>query len=325
MRILLSVICCVCILSSASPGRSVIDKTVRESFDVEEGVALQVKHGDGDVTITPWERDVIDIEVVYRATFTSLRSVDQEDFTVEFEQRGDRISVVGKEPRMVGIGAKRVEEYTYTIKAPDYTLLTLDGVDGDVVIEDWRNSVKVTSIDGDIEIIDVNAAEVLTKTVDGSIDLKQIVADVDAQTVDGNINLESMEGSMCRLKAIDGDIEVREGSADFTAGTVDGDIEMRGILASEIDLHSSDGDIRLELEMRDIEGRIKTSDGSVRLRLAEGLQVSFEVRTGDGRIQTDLSPVSDLEMSDHYFSGSINGGGGMLKIQTGDGDVDILE
>ena len=40
-----------------------IVRDFNESFEVERGWALRLRHGDGDVTITPWDRDVVEITV----------------------------------------------------------------------------------------------------------------------------------------------------------------------------------------------------------------------------------------------------------------------
>ncbi|MBD3348041.1 MAG: hypothetical protein GF400_02450, partial [Candidatus Eisenbacteria bacterium] len=63
-----------------------IDRDFHESFDVEEGFRLLLRSGDGDVTITPWEKDAIDVTVRYLADINRVGLGDSPDFEVEFEE-----------------------------------------------------------------------------------------------------------------------------------------------------------------------------------------------------------------------------------------------
>jgi hypothetical protein len=63
-----------------------IKKDFQKSFDVKEGVTLHLEHGDGDVTISPWDNDIVDVEVHYRAESKSLGVGGKVYFDVEFKQ-----------------------------------------------------------------------------------------------------------------------------------------------------------------------------------------------------------------------------------------------
>lgn len=313
-------------MMSFSSAKTIIDKNFHQKYDVNEGVALYLKHGDGEVKITAWSKDVVDIDIIYRATITGMGRIDPKDFEAEFEQRGDRITVIGREPRVFGLGSHNVHEYVYTIKAPSYVELNLDGVDGDVSIAEWAQDIKVETVDGDIDIIDVTANMVNVSTVDGDVSLTRIDANIKAKTVDGNIALAELVNSECRCKTVDGDIEVNGGSGTFGAESVDGNISVENFRASFIDAHTSDGRIKLDLQQSaNLDATLRTSDGDVRVWLAAGTSVELDVKTGDGRIRTDLSPVSNLTTDDDLFRGSIHGGDGLLSIRTGDGDVTLIE
>ena len=314
------------LMFSSASSKTVIDKNFHQKYDVKPGASLFLKHGDGNVTITPWDEDVVDIDIVYRATFTGMGRVQPKDFEAEFEKRGDRITVIGREPRVIGIGSHRVDEYRYTIKAPAYVLLDLEGVDGDVSIEQWGNDISMNTVDGNIEMDEVEAQTVNVESVDGDISLTGITADIECKTVDGNIELEGVVDTNCRCKTVDGDVEIDQASGSFDVISVDGDIEMRNITANAISGKTSDGRFALDLLQSDnLDASVRTGDGDVRVRLARGISLTLDVKTGDGRIRTDLSPVSDLTTDDDVFRGSINGGDGRLSIRTGDGSVTIME
>jgi len=303
-----------------------IDRNIHKTFDVQEGAGLYLKHGDGDVDITSWDRDVIDVSIVYHASFSGLQKLTPDDFEVEFEQRGERISIIGREPRVIVIGSFRTLEYTYTIKAPAFVTLELEGVDGDVSIAGRQNDIQASIVDGDVHITDAAADEINVSSVDGDIELADIAAAVDCHTVDGKIQLDGLQGGPYRAKSVDGDITVENSSGDFQVEAVDGDISAIGVAATKFDAHTTDGRITLEFsDIDQLESNLRSSDGNIRIRLPQGLSATLKIRTGDGRIRTDLSPVDNLEMDDDYFSGAINGGRGLIEVKTGDGNVEIVE
>jgi DUF4097 and DUF4098 domain-containing protein YvlB len=303
-----------------------IDKKIHKTFKVNEGASLHLKHGDGNVEITPWNKDVIDIKIVYRATFAGIHKLHPNDFEVEFEQRGDKISVIGREPRVIGIGRFKTIDYEYSIKAPAYVDLVTEGVDGNVLIEEWQSDIQSSIVDGDISILDAVADKIKAVTIDGDIELKYISATIECQTIDGRIHLEELENVQCRAKTVDGDIRIKNASGEFSARSVDGDIEMLRTSAIQLDAHTTDGKINLDLNNVDeMDCHIKSSDGDVRVYLEKGTSILLKLSTGDGHIRTDLSPVSDLQTDDNYFSGDINGGQGKLDIRTGDGDIELIE
>jgi len=303
-----------------------IDKTIHKTFPAEFDTQLHLSHGDGDVEITPWDKDVVDVTVVYRASFSGIHSLHPNDFEVEFEQRGDKISIVGREPNILGVGISKVTEYTYTIMAPAYIELNTNGVDGHLRIQNWENTIHASVIDGDVTIDGTTAELVQAGSVDGDLMLSTITAEVNCKTVDGRIDLQDISSTMCRATTIDGDISIENAEGEFYLRTVDGDIEARHLAAAGLQAKTTDGTVTLDLlNVDEIQVRVNTADGNVRVRLQEGTSAILDIDSGDGRIRTDLSPVSDMNTDDGYFNGSINGGRGLIKIHCGDGNVDISE
>lgn len=319
-------LCALLLLTNFQAMSKTIDKNIKKTFKVDDGARLFLKHGDGDVTINSWSKDVINVKVIYRAKFSGIHSLHPDDFEVEFEQRGDEISIIGKEPRVIGIGSQRVLEYTYTINAPSYVELKIEGVDGDVDIENWDNNIRASIIDGDIKIRNAVADLINVNSIDGDIDLRSIEARLDCRTVDGKIQLYDLKTVKCNAETVDGDISIKKADGAFSARAIDGDISILDAFATDLDLKTTDGKISLDLNaVEDIKCRVKSGDGTIRIHLEEGMSTALVINTGDGRIRTDLSPISNLETDDNYFSGDINGGRGMIKIKTGDGNVDISE
>ncbi len=303
-----------------------IDKKISKSFDVEPGMRLLLKHGDGNVSITPWEKNELDIQVVYRATFSGFGRMEPDDFTVEFEQRRDQITVTGHEPNVIGFGNHRIKEYSYTIKAPVYLELEIKGIDGNVDIEDWQEKLTLSTIDGNISVNGVLADNVIAESVDGNLELLGIEAELRAETIDGRIMIENSAMPSCRAKSVDGSISISDSRGEFKLNTVDGNIDLNSVEAMSLDAQSDDGSFRADLlETKDMDASVRTGDGSVRMRLERGLSLKLDIRTGDGSIRADLSGLEDVEKDDEMLRGSLNGGQGQLVIRTGDGNVTLSE
>ena len=132
-----------------------IDRRFHRVFDVQEGAKLVLHHGDGEVSITPWEKSAIDVEVVYRASMKRAGSGKTIDFDVEFDQSGDTVRVVGREPSMTvvrGLSYHWEREYSYAVKAPPWMALELEREDGEVSIRAWSGAISLDLSDGDLEI-----------------------------------------------------------------------------------------------------------------------------------------------------------------------------
>jgi hypothetical protein len=127
-------------LAATTAAGKEIKKDYHETFAVQAGDRLHLVHGDGEVNIEPWERDEIDITVVYHTEFSKVGVGSDPDFEVEFRQSGGTVTVIGKEAQTVVVGftSRRHYEYSYTIRAPEYLRLDLEGDDGDVQIVKWR-------------------------------------------------------------------------------------------------------------------------------------------------------------------------------------------
>jgi DUF4097 and DUF4098 domain-containing protein YvlB len=108
--------------------------------------------------------------------------------------------------------------------------------------------------------------------------------------------------------------------------------------------HTSDGSVRVSgrfdvLELRTSDGRVeaearpgsqlrepwdvRSSDGSVSLRIPADLAADIELHTSDGSITTNVPITVDGSFDRHDVRGKINGGGNRLTVHTSDGSVTL--
>jgi DUF4097 and DUF4098 domain-containing protein YvlB len=268
-----------------------IKKDFHESFDVKEGATLHLKHGDGDVTITPWDKDIVDVSVHYRAELKSVGIGGKHYFDVEFRQSDDAIHVIGKVRSSGSIGFRyfKRQEYTYTVRAPRYLELDLEGEDGDVDIRNWQGKIFSRLDDGDIRLQDILSPKTQIRLEDGDLDVDGLQGDLSVHAEDGDIVLRECKSQLCRIKLEDGDIRVRLSEGDFEISIEDGDVTLDQVRAGLLDIRAGGGDIELDLlKTEGIDLDISAEDGDVTVDLEPGISATVSIDTDEGRIRTNL-------------------------------------
>lgn len=283
-----------------------VDRHFHQSFDVQEGAKLILHHGDGEVSISPWEKNSIDVEVVYRASIKKAGAGSVREFEVEFDQSGDTVRVVGREPSVSilrGLSYHWEREYSYTVKAPRWVALELDGRDGDVSIREWGADIALETSDGDVEI-------------DG------LLGDFEIRSRDGDVRIRDCETTRGSIRTSDGDVALERCEGSLQVEASDGGLTLSQIRGDRLDLRTSDGDVELDLmASEELDLTIRSGDGNVAVGLDPGLSVVFTIQTGDGDVRMSEIEVAGLRKERRHTSGRIGDGRGSMKISTGDGDV----
>lgn len=302
-----------------------VDREFHETFDVARGAKLELIHGDGDVTIETWDKDVIEISVRYHAEVKGKGWSNEPDFEVDFEQSGNTVRVQGRETGHKGIGFffSREHEYVYEIQAPDYVVLDTDGDDGDVEITGWRADIECNLDDGDLVLTDVRSEVTTISVEDGDVEIDGFTGQLDIKLDDGDIDISDCESSRLEIRAQDGDVMLDRCRGDFEIEIDDGVVHVTRATVSKLDVRAADGDVDLDLiSATDLDLYVSADDGDVSVRLGSEISASFSVETDDGsiRVSSDDWVVS---RKDHRVTGEIGDGSGRIRIRTNDGDVTL--
>jgi hypothetical protein len=202
-------------------------------------------------------------------------------------------------------------------------------------------SMRNISVDYEISV----PADTAVRTRSGSGD--QIIegthGNVDMQTGSGDVKLANLTGEV-RLQTGSGNIRARKVSGPVKGGTGSGDVEIDEAASGDIDLHTGSGNINA----RGVQGGFHGETGSGDVT-AEGTQTgSWEIHTGSGNVHVrlpanaafdaDISTSSGtvdvgepIEMtvqgrvgdSHKQIHGKVHGGGPLLRVRTGSGDIHI--
>lgn len=303
-----------------------IDARYNETYDVEPGARLELFHGDGDVSITPWDEDRIQIEVTLRMRFSRFGLGRDPEFEMEFDQSGDTVRVreIWTRAKVIGGFSIKEREYTYDIYAPEWMTLDLRGDDGDIVIQDWNASIRIKSDDGDVMLTGIESDARLTME-DGDLRVVGIAGELELTSDDGDVSIEDCSQFVFVGRLEDGDVESRDCDGRFDIRTDDGDIEIQGRI-DESRFETQDGEIDLILAAGS-GGRIDatTDDGGVTIEVDPSLGFEFDLRSGDGAVRFNHSGGSMESVRDGQARGTVLGGGARIDVRTNEGSIQLRE
>jgi DUF4097 and DUF4098 domain-containing protein YvlB len=171
----------------------------------------------------------------------------------------------------------------YDIEAPAGTLLGATSGSGNIVDESVGRNAKLQTGSGDITASSLQGPFVL-RTGSGNITAEQTgEGDVKAETGSGNIEIKDVHGS-------------------FYAQTGSGDIKATGTPSAQWTLQTGSGNIDLWPGSAPL-----TLDGS----------------TGSGSVITDHEMLVQGSLDRHHIKGNLNGGGPLVRVQTGSGEIHV--
>jgi hypothetical protein len=159
--------------------------------------------------------------------------------------------------------------------------------------------------------------------------------DGELYTGDGDVSLTSANG-LLSVRTSDGDISLDEvHGPEIVIHTSDGDIHAGTMATKDATIETGDGDVTID----DLQGKLeaRTGDGDMRVGLTEPGEVHLESGDGDIILTAPASLQADIDLrgEDVYVRGfkisgtlagrevrgEVNGGGNLLRVRTGDGDI----
>lgn len=174
------------------------------------------------------------------------------------------------------------------------------------------------SIDYDVEA----PAKTLLDASSGSGDITDVNVGMNARlnTGSGSIHATGLKDSFA-VETGSGDIYAEQvGAGDVKAHTGSGEIELKN-LAGGLKAETGSGDIKLGGQPK-ADWRISTGSGTVEL-WADRSAFTLDASTGSGEIKTDREMAVQGSLEKHHISGKINGGGPMVRVSTGSGDIRV--
>jgi Uncharacterized conserved protein len=174
-------------------------------------------------------------------------------------------------------------------------------IDYDVTLP-RASSIHARSGSGDVDVQDAGSY-LKAESGSGNVHAHSIHGPADLQSGSGNIYLQQTASGDVRAQTGSGNIQLNDISGGLKAGTGSGDIQAGGNPTSD--------------------WKLDTGSGSIHLTLGSSAHFTLNASTGSGSISTAQPITMQGEINKHHITGSVNGEGPTIRVNTGSGDIDI--
>jgi len=293
----------VVLLASTFAAASTPQGTFEKTFSVSGPVDLDVQTRSGDIIVRSGAAGSVSIRgkiFVGDHWLFGSRHADVSDIEQHppLRQEGNSIHIDYVSARDISV------DYEITVPA-DTTIRTRSG-SGDQTVEGTHGNADLQSGSGDMKLSRLTG-EIRLQTGSGDVRAREIAGPVRGGAGSGNIELEET-GS--------GDIDLHTGSGNITARGIQG--------AFRADAGS--GDITAEGAQTGAWG-IRTGSGNVHVRLPANAAFDADISTSSGTLDVDapitMTVQGRVQESRKSIHGKVRGGGPLLTLRTGSGDIHI--
>jgi DUF4097 and DUF4098 domain-containing protein YvlB len=291
------------ILATSLAGFASVIGTFDRSFQVNGNVNLEVLTRSGDIIVRNGAAGTVSIH----AKIHSSSSWFGGDHKAEVQelQNNPPIRQTGNSIRIDYVNLNNIS-IDYEITVPEDTAIRAHTGSGDQNVEGLKGNVDLESGSGDLK-------------------LARLTGEMRFQTGSGNVRGRELSGP-AKIKAGSGDIEIEEmavGDLDIRTGS--GNIIVNGI----------NGGFHAEAGSGDIHGKgspknmwsVRTGSGNVTLNVPSDAAFDVDISTSSGTVSLG-HPVTTtiqgrIQESRKSVVGKVRGGGPVVSVHTGSGDVQV--
>lgn len=292
------VVVLVATLASAS-----VQGSFQRTYQVTGPVDLEVLTHSGDIAVHGGPDGTVSVSGkihVGDAWFMGNRHVDVQEL-----EKNPPIRQAGNSIRIDYVNMRNIS-IDYDITVPQNTRVRTRTGSGDQALESLKGNFDLESGSGDIRLRDLT----------GELHLHTGSGDVEGRNVSGPITARAGSGDIRLEQNAKGDVDVQTGS---------GNIELRGL---EGGLHAEAGSGDLTVEAAKVAPwQIRTGSGNVRVHLPSDAAFNLEANTSSGSVIVDqavtMTVQGRVQESRKSINGTVRGGGPLLAVHTGSGDVHI--
>jgi DUF4097 and DUF4098 domain-containing protein YvlB len=170
-------------------------------------------------------------------------------------------------------------------------------------VSNIRGALDLTGNNGNIVVSETGRASIRTSF--GSIRATTIHGDADVQDSNGNVTLTDINGS-AKVRTSFGSAFLRDVDGSISVENTNGAISVTDLPAGKC---------------RDVS--LHTNFSSIRVALRSGTGYNVHARTSFGSIRSELPVTASGSLSQENITGTINGGGCRLDLETANGNITI--
>jgi DUF4097 and DUF4098 domain-containing protein YvlB len=281
------------------------DKTVALAKDGK----VEINNISGDITVASWNQDQVKIEAVKVSQASSLEKAKENaaKVTIEVVPEANVLRIETKYPKSGKFwGGDSVDvSVEYKLWIPEKAALKAINVSGDVLAEAIGGAAALKSVSGGIRLTKAAAGADCT-SVSGGVEVADVTGNVFLKSVSGDVKASRVKGSV-EAETVSGEVDLLDVSDAPTvrAKALSGGVRYRGVISKQ-------GNYSL-----------KSHSGDVVLYLPADSAFDFEAETFSGGVESDFEIKMMGKVSPREMSGSVNGGGAVLKLSSFSGDIKL--
>jgi len=293
------------------------------TLQVSGPVDLEVTSGSGNITVRTGSAGTVSVSAkIHGSTGSWFFGGDVEDRIRRIEQNPP----VEQQGNTIRIGKFEDHDLTrnisidYELTVPAQTRLNSRTGSGDQSLSGLQLALAATTGSGNITIENVSAD---TRIRSGSGDLKidSVKGALNAETGSGNIRARNVAGEIVANTG-SGDVEMHQsGAGDVRVGTGSGNVRLEG-LKGGLRAETGSGDIEAQGEALH-DWRLGAGSGNITLRLPSHAAFNLDARTSSGSLNIHHEITMQGSISKNHIQGKAGGGGILLDLHTGSGDIEI--
>ena len=293
----------VFILATSLAGFASVAGTFDRSFQVNGAVDLEVLTRSGDITVRNGAAGTVSIHAKIHSGVSWLGGDHKAE--VQELQNNPPIRQNGNSIRIDYVHLSNIS-VDYEITVPENTAVRTHTGSGDQTVEGLKGNIDLESGSGDLK-------------------LARLTGEMRFQTGSGNVRGHELSGP-AKVKAGSGDIEIEEiGAGDVDIRTGSGNITVNGI----------NGGFRAEAGSGDIHGKglpknmwsVRAGSGNVTLYVPSDAAFDVDISSNSGNVTLGHPVTTTIEgrvrESRKSVVGKVRGGGPMVSVRTGSGNVQV--
>ncbi len=280
------------------------DPYLVKTFQLNGQGNLNVKTSGGSISVEAHGGNEVRVEMYVKKSgggwFSSdddIQEILEEEYSIDISKVGNAVSATAD--RKSKRWNSNSLSIAFKVKVPSAISCNLKTSGG---------SISLSGVEGQQSV----------KTSGGSLNLEKITGDMEAHTSGGGIKINDFTG-MLSAHTSGGSINMKESEGDLRVSTSGGSIRLYDVVGS-IEARTSGGSIEAEVKVLKDLLTLKTSGGSIRATIPEGLGLDLDLH--GNRVNTVLNNFSGTSEKNR-IKGSTNGGGIPVTMHTSGGSVTL--
>jgi DUF4097 and DUF4098 domain-containing protein YvlB len=284
---------------ASSTPQGTFDRTLSVSGPVD----LEVLTRSGDVTVRAGSSGSVQIHgKIYVGDHWLMGGREADVHQIEqnppIRQEGNSVHIEYVDMRNISVD--------YEITVPEETTVRTRSGSGDQLIEGTRGNVEVQTGSGDVKLTKLTG-EIHVQTGSGNVRAREIAGTVKGGTGSGDVEIEETGPGDVDMHTGSGNIVARGVQGGFHGEAGSGDITAEGTQSGSWEIHTGSGNVHVQLPANAaFDADISTSSGTV--DVGAPVEMTVQGRVGDMHKQ---------------IRGKVRGGGPLLRVRTGSGDINI--